>query len=236
MKDTISKPVRRVRSIAVTFVLAGMKYSSPVFNPSLSFNLITAWPGSALPINTSFSVAWTSAGSMLKMTCSPGPSRSMSITPTRHPLMARETATFEVIVLLPVPPLNECTAMLTPILFLPRYFSFLREDAVVNWSLMDRKKSEDWTLLTVCMTFSVSSATERCLRLGTSFHTTKAINAPTGASIAMTSDISIYQYDAAPSTSTLWTTLSMLLLTGPAKSRADITTSHSPSGSLLLIW
>src|SRR5947209_3677642 len=92
----------------------------------------------------------------------------MSITPTRHPLMARETATFEVIVLLPVPPLNECTAMLTPILFLPRYFSFLREDAVANWSLMDRKKSEDWTLLTVCMTFSVSSATERRFRLGTS--------------------------------------------------------------------
>src|SRR3989442_1071507 len=120
----------------------------------------------------------------------------MSITPTRHPLMARETATFEVIVLLPVPPLNECTAMLTPILFLPRYFSFLREDAVANWSLMDRKKSVDWTLLTVCMTFSVSSATERCLRLGTSFHTTKAINAPTGASIAMTSDISIFHIDA----------------------------------------
>src|SRR5437879_7863691 len=92
----------------------------------------------------------------------------MSITPTRHPLMARETATFEVIVLLPVPPLNECTAMLTPILFLPRYFSFLREDAVANWSLMDRKKSVDWTLLTVCMTFSVSSATERRFRLGTS--------------------------------------------------------------------
>jgi len=45
----------------------------------------------------------------------------------------------EVIVLLPVPPWNECTAMLTPILFLPRYFSFLREDAVANWSLMDRR-------------------------------------------------------------------------------------------------
>src|SRR2546425_7462711 len=124
----------------------------------------------------------------------------MSITPTRHPLMARETATFEVIVLLPVPPLNECTAMLTPILFLPRYFSFLREEAVVNWSLIDRKKSVDWTLLTVCMTFSVSSATERRFRLGISFHVTNAINAPTGASITMASDISTFQYDDVPST------------------------------------
>src|SRR3989442_13727560 len=118
----------------------------------------------------------------------------MSITPTRHPLMARETATFEVIVLLPVPPLNECTAMLTPILFLPRYFSLLREDAVANWSLMDRKKSVDWTLLTVCMTFSVSSATEMRFRLETSLHSKKAVKTPFVVVIAKQTNITILQY------------------------------------------
>src|SRR2546427_11408353 len=108
----------------------------------------------------------------------------MSITPTRHPLMARETATFEVIVLLPVPPLNVCTAMLTPILFLPRYFSLLRVAAVANGCLIHRKESADWTLLSVWMTFSCSRRTEVLVRVAASIQPLNGVDPPTVAGVA----------------------------------------------------
>src|SRR6267143_2508803 len=105
----------------------------PLVRWSLSFILIVACSGWAPFVRTSFRVNGSSYGSRPNITCRPGPSRSMSITPTFLPFSARVAARLADMVLLPVPPLKEWIAMLLTVFRFLIWFRLLLLQLVVDF-------------------------------------------------------------------------------------------------------